>query len=57
MNKAEAIKHFGSSTELAKALGVSKATISQWGESPPIGRQFQIQVITKAKLKAHVVQQ
>ncbi len=52
MTKAKAIEHFGSATKLASAVGVTKQTVSQWGEYPPGGRQFQLQIMTKGKLKA-----
>lgn len=32
MTRAEAIKEFGSVTELAKALGITPQAISQWPE-------------------------
>jgi len=52
MTKADAVQFFGSGVGLAKAIGVNKATISQWGDYPPYPRQFQIQVLTKGRLKA-----
>lgn len=52
MNKQDAIQHFGSSTKLAQALGISKQAVSQWEDELPIGRQYQIEVVTEGKLKA-----
>ncbi|MEY8240085.1 MAG: Cro/CI family transcriptional regulator [Cycloclasticus sp.] len=52
MTKAETIKFFGNASKLAKAMNVTKAAISLWGEYPPYPRQFQIQVLTKGTLKA-----
>lgn len=52
MKTTEAVKYFNTATELAKKLGTTKQAISNWGQYPPMGRQFQIQVMTKGKLKA-----
>lgn len=52
MNINDAIKHFGSKTKLAAALGINPSAVTQWGEAIPATRQFQIQVISKNKLKA-----
>lgn len=52
MNTTEAIKHFGSKTKLAAALGIYPSAVTQWGEEVPTARQYQIQVLTKGKLKA-----
>lgn len=52
MKTIEAVEHFKTATKLAKKLGVTKQAISNWGVYPPIGKQFQIQVMTKGKLKA-----
>jgi DNA-binding transcriptional regulator YdaS (Cro superfamily) len=43
ITKEEAIRFAGSLTELAKILGISKAAISQWGETPPQARIWQMQ--------------
>lgn len=53
MTKSEAIAHFGSIKKLADALGLkSVQAIYQWDEDePPRARQWQIQVLTKGKLK------
>ena len=52
MTKSEAIAHFGSVRALADALGLQHVqSIYQWGKEPPRARQWQIQVLTKGKLK------
>ena len=54
MNTQQAIEHFGSVSKLAAALGIkSRQAIYAWGESPPYGRQCQLELITKGKLKAN----
>lgn len=52
MKTQEAADFFGSRVKLAKAMGVSPSAITGWGEYPPISRQYQIQVLSKNKLKA-----
>ncbi|RQO57565.1 Cro/CI family transcriptional regulator [Pseudomonas sp. KBW05] len=52
MNINDAIKHFGSKKKLADALGIRPSAVTQWGIDIPPVRQFQIQVISKNKLKA-----
>lgn len=52
MLKEEAIKHYGSQSALARALGIAQASVAGWSEYPPDGRQLQIEKITKGKLKA-----
>ena len=34
ITKQQAIQHFGNSTKLAKALGITKGAVSQWKEIP-----------------------
>lgn len=55
MTKSEAVTHFGSVKKLADALGLrSVQAVYQWPEDGiPVGRQYQIQALTKGKLKAN----
>lgn len=50
MTKNEAIEIFGSASALAKALGISLAAVSQWGEFVPPLRVYQLQAIMAANL-------
>lgn len=52
MTKSQAIEHFGSAAELARAIGVSRSAISHWPEEIPRGRQYQIEVLTSGRLTA-----
>lgn len=52
MRKQDAINHFGGVAKLAKELGCSTQAISQWPESIPQGRAYQIEVLTGGQLKA-----
>ena len=54
MKKSDAIKHFGRKIDLAKALGVSPAAITQWPEENiPMRRQYELERITGGQLKAN----
>ncbi len=52
MKKTEAVAFFGSKKGLAIALSISQAAISQWGEEIPPLRAYQLEQLTKGKLKA-----
>jgi len=52
MKTSDAIAHFGSKVKIAKALDITKGSISQWGEKVPLLRAYQIEKITKKKLRA-----
>ena len=51
MTTEEAVKFFGSKAGIARALGCQPSTVTMWGDEPPRSRQWQIQVLTKGKLK------
>lgn len=55
MKKLDVIAYFGGVTKTAKALGISKSAVSLWGEEIPYGRAYQIQLLTKGKLKTEQV--
>lgn len=52
MKKTDVIKHFGSQTATANALGITVQAVNAWPENIPEGRAFQIQIVTNGKLKA-----
>ncbi|OPE08955.1 Cro/CI family transcriptional regulator [Pseudomonas aeruginosa] len=52
MNMSDAIRHFGSKKKLAEALRIRPSAVTQWGQTIPLARQYQLQVISKNKLKA-----
>ncbi|WP_326937969.1 Cro/CI family transcriptional regulator [Aeromonas caviae] len=52
MKKADVINYFGSAAELARKLNISEAAVSQWGDTIPQGRAYQIEVVTGGALKA-----
>lgn len=50
MKTEDAIRAFGNGNRLAKALGISRASISQWGEDVPALRAYQIREILDGRL-------
>lgn len=52
MTKSDLISYFGSRAAVARALGITRAAISAWPERPPLGRQFEIEVLTHGALRA-----
>lgn len=50
MKKDDVISYFGSVGNVARALGISHASVSGWGEIIPKGRAFEIQALTEKKL-------
>lgn|GEM_PF-179839 len=53
MKKEEVISYFGSVGSVAKALNISHASVSGWGNIIPKGRAFEIQAITKGDMKVN----
>lgn len=52
MKTDDAIQHFGGKKiELARALGLSPSAITQWGDTVPELRQYQLERITGGALK------
>ncbi|MEQ5184090.1 Cro/CI family transcriptional regulator [Providencia alcalifaciens] len=51
MKKSDVISYFGGSCNTAKVLGIKHPSVSGWGEIIPQGRAYQIEKITKGKLK------
>lgn len=52
MTTQEAIDYYGGVKKLADALGVWAQVVYAWGEEPPMGRQYELEVKTKGELKA-----
>ncbi len=46
------IKHFGGVGATARVLGISKQAVSKWPDPIPLGRQYQIEVLTEGKMRA-----
>jgi DNA-binding transcriptional regulator YdaS (Cro superfamily) len=54
MTPTEACTFFNSQSDLARAVGVTSQAVNKWIAQGriPLGRQFQIQVLTRGKLRA-----
>lgn len=54
MTISDVVQYFGGVSDVAKALGISYQAVAQWvaNDKVPEGRQWQIQAITRGKLKA-----
>lgn len=52
MTTKEAIDYFGGIRQLAEALKTWPQTIYQWGDVPPMGRQYELQIKTEGQLVA-----
>ena len=53
MKTQDVIDFFGSRKKAAEKLGIENvSSFSHWGDQVPVLRQYQIQVLTKNKLKA-----
>ena len=52
MSTQDVMAYFTTQANIADALGISQAAVSQWGERPPMLRQYQIQVATSGGLMA-----
>ena len=54
MTYIQVVRHFGSLTAAAQALGLPLSTVSDWrDEGVPYGRQCEIQLRTDGALKAN----
>ncbi|WP_429077134.1 Cro/CI family transcriptional regulator [Aeromonas veronii] len=56
MKKQDAIDHFGGVTQLANVLGCSSQAVSQWRDTIPKGRAYQLELLTGGQLKANPTQ-
>jgi len=52
MSTEDAMKYFTTQSNIADALGITQAAVSQWGDRPPMLRQFQMQIATSGGLMA-----
>ena len=53
METKDVFDYFGGVGKTAKALGLSQSTVSEWQiNGIPEGRQYQIELATKHKIKA-----
>jgi len=53
VTKQEIVAHFGGVTATARALDIARQTVQRWKTRVPLGRQYEIQIITGGKLRAN----
>lgn len=52
MTTKEAIEYYGGIKQLADTLGIWPHVIYRWGDHPPMGRQYELEVKTNGELRA-----
>lgn len=52
MKTSDAIRHFKSKANLARALGITRQSIHDWGDQVPPRRAYELERITGGQLKA-----
>ena len=52
MKTKEAVDFYGGVKALAVELDIWPHVVYRWGDSPPLARQYELEVKTKGKLKA-----
>lgn len=55
MKTKSAADFFGSKKKLAEALGISPSAVTMWGDDVPELRQYQIERLTRGKVKRGTV--
>lgn len=53
MRTESLVSHFGSKIAVARALGITKAAVSNWGELVPEGTAYKAQVVTGGALQVN----
>lgn len=51
MTLQDCIKHYGSRNNIAKALGIKRQAITRWKEGVPVRRQFELEILSRGKLR------
>jgi DNA-binding transcriptional regulator YdaS (Cro superfamily) len=59
MKTKDAVRHpaYGTQVALAKALGITQPTVSEWGEYPPALHQLRIEAITGLRAEPSVAEE
>ena len=52
MRTQDAVDFYGNKAEVARALNIRRQAVVQWGELVPIARAFQLQVLSRGRLRA-----
>ena len=51
MRKSDVLKFFKNGSKTARALGITKSAVSQWGEEIPEAMAYRAQTASRGKLK------
>lgn len=51
MKTKDVLAHFGTQEAVGNALGISQAAVAQWGDDVPMLRAYELERITRGKLK------
>jgi hypothetical protein len=54
MTKNDIMKHFGSQRAIADLLNIDQSAVSLWGDTVPLQRQAQLQILSNGKLTAEL---
>lgn len=54
MNTSDVIRYFGSQSAAAKALGITRSAISQWGDLVPLATAARLEKLTNNRLKIEI---
>jgi hypothetical protein len=54
MNKKDVIKHFGSQSNTARALDISRQAVHKWGELIPLDEAIEVEALSGGKLKVDI---
>ncbi len=53
VKSAQVIQHYGSCKGTADALGITISAVCQWGERVPMGRAYQLEILSRGKLRVN----
>ena len=51
MLKKDAVSHYGSQEKVALALNIRRQAVQAWGKVVPLGRAYQLQVLSRGRLR------
>ena len=54
MKTCDVIQYFGSQAAAARALGITRSAISQWGEQVPLATAARLEKLTFGKLRLEI---
>jgi transcriptional repressor of cell division inhibition gene dicB len=51
MTLQDALRHFKTRSQIARVLGIERQAITRWKDGIPVRRQFELEILSKGKLK------